>query len=201
MKTGTTTAEALLGMLSLRPMSGYELRQTIEGSIGNFWSESFGQIYPTLKKLEQDDLVSVEEGERAGSKVYSLTKAGSEHLRQWLTVMPQPQVARNELLLKLFFGNLQPVEQARAQVEDWNRREIADLARYESILRTLQREHSGSPGLPFWLMTVRYGMAQTRALIGWCEETMAVLDGMAEQAAPRQRAEDHAAHTAYEEVV
>ena len=47
----TTTAEALLGMLSLGPMSGYEIRQPIEESIGNFWRESFGQIYPTLKRL------------------------------------------------------------------------------------------------------------------------------------------------------
>jgi len=179
MEMKTTTAEALLGMLSLCSMSGYELRQMIESSIGNFWSESYGQIYPTLKRLEQDGLVSVAEGERAGSKVYSLTDGGHARLREWLGVMPRPQVERNELLLKLFFGNLQPVGQAREQVAERRRLEVADLARYDGIEREISQKHASNPALPFWLMTVRYGMAQTKALIGWCDETLAVLDGMA----------------------
>ena len=99
---GTTTAEALLGMLSLCPMSGYELRKLIGESIGNFWAESYGQIYPTLKRLEKAELVRSAEGERAGSKVYSLTEAGSARLREWLGVAPKRQVPRSDLLLKLF---------------------------------------------------------------------------------------------------
>jgi DNA-binding PadR family transcriptional regulator len=181
MEIRTTTAEALLGMLSLCPMSGYELRQTIEDSIGNFWSESYGQIYPTLKRLAQEGFVSVTEGERAGSKVYSLTEAGHTRLREWLGVMPRPRVDRNELLLKLFFGNLQPVGQAREQVAERRRVEVADLARYEAIERRISREHARNPALPFWLMTVRYGMARTKALIGWCDQTLAILDGMTER--------------------
>ncbi len=169
-------------MLSLRPMSGYELRQTIEGSIGNFWSESYGQIYPTLKKLQMEGLVSVAEGDRAGSKVYSLTHAGRARLLEWLTVMPRPQVERNELLLKLFFGNLQPVEQVREQIAERRRVEVADLVRYEAIEHGISRDHARNPALPFWLMTVRYGKAQTKALIGWCDETLALLQEMAERA-------------------
>jgi hypothetical protein len=88
-------------------------------------------------------------------------------------------VERNELLLKLFFGNLQPVEQVREQVAERRRVEVADLARYQAIEREISREHARNPALPFWRMTVRYGMAQTKALIGWCDETLAVLDGMA----------------------
>jgi PadR family transcriptional regulator AphA len=179
MEMRTTTAEALLGMLSMGAMSGYELRQRIEASIGNFWSESYGQIYPTLKRLEQERMVSAAEGGRAGSKVYTLTEAGSARLREWLGVMPRPQVERNELLLKLFFGSLQPVEQVREQVAERLRVEKTDMARYEGIEGHLMREHARHPGLPFWLMTLRYGKAQTKALIGWCDETLAELDRLA----------------------
>jgi PadR family transcriptional regulator, regulatory protein AphA len=52
---------AILGMLSLRPMSGYDTRKTVQESIRFFWSESYGQIYPALKRLEAQKLV-----ERAG---------------------------------------------------------------------------------------------------------------------------------------
>lgn len=173
----TTTTEALLGMLSLGAMSGYELRKLIDGSIGNFWRESYGQIYPTLKRLQQEGLVSATEGDRAGSKVYSLTDAGFARLGEWLGVMPRRQVPRNELLLKLFFGDLMPAETVRAQVEQ-RRIELAlDLARYDGIEAELKRLHAGKPGLPFWLMTVRYGQAEARALLSWCEETLGELEG------------------------
>ena len=51
-----------------------------------------------------------------------------------------------------------------------------DLLRYDGIERELKRRHAGNPGLPFWLMTVRYGQAEAKALIGWCEETLETLE-------------------------
>lgn len=178
-RSKTTTAEALLGMLSLRAMSGYELRQAIESSIGNFWSESFGQIYPTLKRLERDGFVSADEGGRAGSKVYSLTESGRERLGRWLEVMPQPQVPRNELLLKLFFGNLLPPERLSEQVAGWRRGLVAELTLYQARAAELSKRMAGRPGLPFWLMTLRHGELRTKALIEWCDETLAQLEAMA----------------------
>ena len=43
-KTASATGKALLGLLSIAPMSGYDIRQLIPWSIGQFWSESYGQI-------------------------------------------------------------------------------------------------------------------------------------------------------------
>jgi DNA-binding PadR family transcriptional regulator len=177
-ETRTTSADALLGMLSMCPMTGYELRQMISGSIGNFWNESFGQIYPTLKRLEEEGFVRGSEGERAGSRVFSLTDTGRERLMQWLGVMPRPQVKRNELLLKIFFGKLSSPETMQQQVAEWRRAWRMDLARYQAIERDIQRVHAGNPGLPFWLMTVRYGMAEVRALATWADETIEALNGM-----------------------
>ena len=45
-------------MLNLRPMSGYQLRLTIRRTIGNFWQESFGQIYPALRTMVAEGLVT-----------------------------------------------------------------------------------------------------------------------------------------------
>ena len=79
----TTATESLLGMLSLGPMSGYDLRQMIERSTANFWNESFGQIYPALKKLMESGLVTMEEQRPEGQrlrKVYRLTAEGKKKL-------------------------------------------------------------------------------------------------------------------------
>ena len=54
----SSTDYAILGMLTLRPMSGYDIRATIGESIAYFWTESYGQIYPTLKRLTKEKLLT-----------------------------------------------------------------------------------------------------------------------------------------------
>jgi PadR family transcriptional regulator AphA len=180
MKKGskTTTAEALLGMLTLGPMSGYDLKQRIERSIGNFWSESYGQIYPTLKRLEEEGFVGSRKEGKAGRLVYSITAAGQDRLRAWLEVGPRPKVNRSELLLKLFFGRMAPVESMREHVLATRARYAADLVRYEGLGPTISALHQGKPGLPFYRMAVSYGVREARMILEWCDETLEALDGV-----------------------
>ena len=99
--------EVLLGLLSVAPMSGYDLGQAIRASVGFFWNESYGQIYPNLKRLAAEGFVTAKTERQKGKpdrRVYSITKKGRERLAAWLAVAPQPEIPRNELLLKLFFG-------------------------------------------------------------------------------------------------
>jgi len=171
-----TTADALLGMLTMEPMSGYKLKQRIQRTIGNFWSESYGQIYPALKRLEKKGLVrAASEGKGAG-KIYSITKSGRKYLRGWLEIAPRHRGARNELLLKLFFGVLAPPGSLRAHLLATRARYAADLARYERNPQQLEANFAGNPGLPFWLTTLSYGMAEARMIVAWCDETIITLE-------------------------
>src|SRR5580700_9952877 len=95
---GGATPSALLGLLSLGPMSGYDIRQLIQQSIGHFWSESYGQIYPGLKRLEAVGLVAKKTERKHGSPdryVYSLTADGRDRLREWLKLPVAEEVPRN----------------------------------------------------------------------------------------------------------
>ena len=99
--------EVLLGLLAIESMSGYDLGQMIRGSVRHFWNESYGQIYPNLKELARGGFVRCKTERQRGKpdrRVYSITEKGRERLREWLAVPPQPEIPRNELLLKLFFG-------------------------------------------------------------------------------------------------
>src|SRR5215472_7142408 len=103
---------ALLGILSMCPGSGYDFKKLMEQSTSNFWSESYGQIYPLLKQLEQDGLATHHNEKQEGKPeryVYALTSQGREALERWLTGPVERGVERNELLLKLFFGQHVPV--------------------------------------------------------------------------------------------
>ena len=85
--------------------SGYDIRKAIETSVGYFWGESYGQIYPALKQLAGQGLI--EAGGEPGKQrrqAYRITAAGRAVLRDWLAAPFQNDPPRNEFLLKLFFG-------------------------------------------------------------------------------------------------
>jgi PadR family transcriptional regulator AphA len=179
MEMKTTTVESLLGVLSLGPMSGYEMRQFMEHSTGNFWSESYGQIYPALKGMLRTGLVEVAESATEGhpaKKVYSITAAGEARLKEWLGVPAVPRPNRHALLIKVFFGDRAEQGVIASQIAEWRKRYVSDLERYEKIVPRLQADGAGHPGLPFWTMTVRYGIAEARMVIAWCDETLAELE-------------------------
>ncbi len=183
----TTTAEALLGMLSLGAMSGYEIRKTIDDSTGNFWQESYGQIYPTLKRLVVEGLAKVKP-ERAGAAkrpgpgrtVYELTAAGRKRLRAWLKNPSTPQVPRNELLLKVFFARQGAPGLVREQVGAFRMQKEAELERYRQIRASLLRHYERHPDLPYWLMTLDYGEMECKALVAWCDRTTAIAEKLEE---------------------
>lgn len=175
----TTTADSLLGLLSLGAMTGYEIRQLIESSIGNFWNESFGQIYPALKRLETEGLVDVEQQITEGRplrKVYRLTDAGRDKLIAWLAKPARVQVPRNELLLKVFFGHELGRDGSREHIRRFAREQEQLRRRYLAIEAQLNKEHRDAPAMPYWRLTVRYGLSQTEALLRWAEEALQELD-------------------------
>ncbi|KAA3643443.1 MAG: PadR family transcriptional regulator [Chloroflexi bacterium] len=99
---------ALLGFLSYGPMTGYELKQTMDGSTSYFWHAKQSQIYTTLKRMEQDGLVASEiepQEKRPDRRVYSINPAGQAMLREWLDAPLLELDQRKELfLLKMFFS-------------------------------------------------------------------------------------------------
>ena len=181
---------AVLGILSLGAMSGYDIKKTIEGSLSNFWNESYGQIYPILRELVSEGLATAEtEVPPVGPhrRVYTITAPGREELRRWLEAPAEHSTGRIEILLKLFFGWQLPPEENRVKVEEYRALHRQLLARYEGIEGWLKTEQAGHPGLPYWLMTVSYGQHVSRALLAWCDESLHTLesveDGRAEHAA------------------
>jgi DNA-binding PadR family transcriptional regulator len=144
--------EVLLGLLTIEPMSGYDLGQVIRDSVGHFWNESYGQIYPNLKRLAEAGQVTAQTERQKGKPerhVYSITKKGRKRLAAWLEVAPQPEIPRNELLLKLFFGaQISPkisiqhvermVESERAFLREFKRIELEEIAK----IAKKQRKHT-----------------------------------------------------------
>jgi PadR family transcriptional regulator AphA len=178
-RSGGATPKALLGLLSIHSMSGYDIRQLIPRSIGHFWNESYGQIYPALKELSGEGLVEKKTEQQAGRpdrNVYSLTAAGKRELREWLGIAPADEVPRNELLLKIFFGAHAAKGATKAHVTAFLAEHERALKVYAATERQLKREEVGDPQLPYWLMTLSFGRHRSRASVKWAVETLAELD-------------------------
>lgn len=177
-RRASTSRYAILGVLSLGPRSGYDVKKLIERSIAHFWSESYGQIYPTLNQLAAHGL-AVRRRERQNGKpdrhVYSLTAKGREELARWLALPARLEPVRSELLLKLFLGGAGPVAGSVAQIEHVRTHHRILLDTYDGIERRLRKEMAGRPELPYWLVTLRCGQHRSRGMLAWCEEAVVTL--------------------------
>jgi DNA-binding PadR family transcriptional regulator len=168
----THTSYVILGLLSERPGSGYDLKQTADLSTRHFWAISFGQIYPELKRLTEAGLVEVEKSP-TGSRlrnVYRITEAGREALEIWVAdTATEPFEVRDEMLLKLFFSDVIAREERRPllqAVEARHRMAAADLkAHGQKFRQTHARE--GTTDLPIHQEILTFGVELHTWLADW----------------------------------
>jgi DNA-binding PadR family transcriptional regulator len=102
---GGTVRQPLLALLAKEPAHGYELKLALEQTFGEAYpSPNIGQIYVTLKRLEQDGLVcsqDVEQATRPNKRVYELTPAGREAVAAWVDEPSEGPRIRDEFFIKL----------------------------------------------------------------------------------------------------
>ncbi len=176
------TAYVILGMLSIQSnLSGYELHNAIEDNFGSFWGESYGQIYPTLKRLLAESLIEGCKPASAPKKrrqEYALTDAGRAKLREWLALPFQNDPPRNEFMLKLFFCREAGPGVALAHVRELQERNRRMLATLEGIEKMASARPSNDPPQPYWMLTLGLGIALTRAALDWGDAALEKLSSM-----------------------
>jgi PadR family transcriptional regulator, regulatory protein AphA len=99
---------AILGLLDVQPLSGYDLKKIIAESDLLYWSGNNNQIYNSLVILHNSGLVTVETFQQESlppRKVYSITPAGQAELRRWLSAEPEPPEIRDTFLIQLAWAD------------------------------------------------------------------------------------------------
>jgi DNA-binding PadR family transcriptional regulator len=99
---------AVLGLLQNNPHYGYEIKQKFENSLGEVWPISYGQLYPTLRRLTERGYITkrTESGKKAIDKnVYTITDKGKDLFREWFLKIPKktPSSIKDEFTLLLLF--------------------------------------------------------------------------------------------------
>lgn len=112
---------AVLALLSAEPMTGYELVQQFDATVGLTWAASHSQLYPELRRMEADGLISgdtVPRGQRAQKRVYSITPRGEGELRAWVGAPLPYSPERNAHRLKILYGEFTDLKSVRRLLKE-----------------------------------------------------------------------------------
>jgi PadR family transcriptional regulator, regulatory protein AphA len=99
---------AILGLLSWRPLSGYDLKKMFEDSAALYWSGNNNEIYRALVGLHRSECVTFEvqpQEHLPARKIYSITPKGREELRQWVQTAPEPPQRKQIFLIQLAWAD------------------------------------------------------------------------------------------------
>jgi PadR family transcriptional regulator AphA len=123
---------AILGIVSAKPMTGYDLIKTFANSVAYTWSAGQAQIYPELHKMESDGLLRSKTAARGETqkRVYAISPSGERELRRWVNEPSVYVAERDALRLKTTYLELATPAAARAFFQ-------AHIEHYEEYLKRL----------------------------------------------------------------
>ena len=186
---------ALLAILRVGPLSGYDLQKQFHQSVGHVWHAPDSQIYPELRKMEELGLVEGEEqtrGERGTRRIYHVTDAGEKAFLEWMASPLDYQRVRDPAHLRAAYLESASPASARAFLDRHITVWLAELAQFEGELDHI--EHLSNPMLVRRLdvtpdedreRTIAYkrfayeGLVErARAEIAWARRGLALVDSL-----------------------
>ena len=129
--------QPLLALLAKEPAHGYELKLALEQTFGQAYpSPNIGQVYITLKRLEQDGLVrsqDVAQSTRPNKRVYELTPAGREALSAWVGEPSDGPRIRDEFFVKLILAPMAGLADRMALINAQRRHYIGQMRKLNEL--------------------------------------------------------------------
>ena len=180
--------DAVMAALLEGEASGYDLAKGFEASVANFWMATPQQLYRELERMESEGLVSarvVQQERRPNKRLFSLTEAGLEVLRDYVGEAPaKPPALRDELMVKVQcvdIGDAGDFEAVRASVAERFERATAKLARYRRMQERMldgrtEDEYLATAERIGPYLTLLGGIALERANVQWSETALKRLE-------------------------
>lgn len=169
----SNTGYVILGFLANGPHSGYEIKQKVDISTRFFFAASYGQIYPELKKLEEQGLATGQQhqqGQRARVE-YSITPAGHAALDEWINEAVTKVEFRDEGLLRLFFADTKSPDQRLHVLKAMRDERAATL----TVLKEIECKFVSTPSTKKGL-ALDFGLGLFEYAVDWCDRQIASLE-------------------------
>lgn len=173
----------ILGLLTFKPMTGYELKTIFDNSINYFWTAQLSQIYRDLGTLEKKGYVASQIEEQKGrpdKKIYSITPEGDKAFQKWLNDFPKKlsPAIRDDICLRTFFGSRIPLDELEFQLKRYikEKQEVIDILRMMEEHKDHYKDDPNSEKIFFQLLTLKKGLLVFGAEIQWAEECLKEID-------------------------
>jgi PadR family transcriptional regulator, regulatory protein AphA len=184
---------ALLALLTVEPMTGYDLAKRFGSSVGNVWHAPDSQIYPELRRMLQDRLLEAEEvpwGTKGRKIEYTITEHGREAFRAWMDSDLQWTRERDPMHLRAAYFEFAAPERAREQLTAYIghhrqirglwQQQIDEISAGTSAMLNRRLETVPAAGhrrtTAFKRFTYEGLVARADAEIAWAERGLALLD-------------------------
>ena len=175
----TTTAHALLGLLSIQQWSTYELAKQVDRSLGWFWPRTERKIYDEAKKLVESGHATATP-QATGSRprtVYKITAKGRRTLQSWLDESSAPPKLEAEALVRVFFADAGNLDQLRATLDELAAEAQANLNELRTLIAAAddakypyaERRHINA-------IAIRFQLDYNQMISNWAEWAAAQTD-------------------------
>jgi len=176
MKSKNKTRYLILGLLNESPMSGYDIKKIVDVRFVYFWSESFGQIYPELKKMKAEGVIreagnQLDKTRRKTCK-YEITETGVHEFSEWFSLPIEKEIVRFELLLKLYFSNHASADTMIDHIREFQMSHRKQQVLFESFERELRDNLGVHDNHSQILMVLLFGQKVWAAYDQWCQEVI-----------------------------
>src|SRR4051794_30875692 len=159
---------AVLAALLDGDASGYELAKRFDASVANFWHALPQQLYTELRRLEEQRLVrgrAVRQQGRPDKRVFAITAAGEEALREFAAEPTKPGAVKEDLAVKVYAARVIDPMVLAAALDERAAQATAKLEHYQRRLDALADPDGADLGPS---LTLARGIAYERANIAWC---------------------------------
>jgi DNA-binding PadR family transcriptional regulator len=160
----------VLGLLAQQPMSGYDIKRFLKGLSWLIGSPSSGSLYPLLRALLEDQLVTVEivpGVDKPPRKIYSISESGREALQTWLEQPSVPNTPLKAFAMRLFLADNFPPTSLKAHL----RQRRSQVAAHQAELANMIKHMDGGSDMGL-LLAMEYGSALAEAELNWLDTTL-----------------------------
>lgn len=165
---------AVLGLLSHGPLTGYDLKKHVDGSVAHFWQADQAQIYRTLAGLVADGFAEVHvvaQDGRPDRKEHHVTAGGLAELGDWLASPLAVDVVREPFLARVFFAGRLPPSGVAALLDQREGAARAQLERLRALLPSADAAAAaGGLGGLLRRATLINGIRHVETELAWLDE-------------------------------
>ena len=166
---------AILGILSWKPSTGYELKKIFEDSSFMYWSGNNNQIYKALTNLEDEGFVTnkvIHQENSPSKKIYTITDEGLKELKNWLLSSPEAPEIKKTFLVQFAWSDMLSNEKLAELLSKYeNEIKLQLIMQKEKYRRSLHSPDRSTRESLIWEMISENIVSTYKNELNWVHET------------------------------